>query len=112
VHGLTDADVVDAPTIADVYEQLTRILSGASRVIIYNVEFDKAKLNRSLAVRELKRLASSIVFECAMESYAEWCGEWSDYYGSFKWQPLPFGDHTALGDCLGTLKLLKMMAEA
>ena len=48
---------------------------------------------------------------CAMLMYAEYCGEWSSYHNSFKWQPLN-GGHTALDDCLATLKLIQEMAEA
>ena len=45
-----------------------------------------------------------------METYAEWVGEWSDYFGSYKWQPLPGGDHDAVGDAQAALAVLRRMA--
>jgi DNA polymerase-3 subunit epsilon len=47
---------------------------------------------------------------CAMQRYAEWYGEWNDYFGSFRWQRLEGGDHSALGDCRATLELIRKMA--
>ena len=47
---------------------------------------------------------------CCMEMYAQLIGDWSDYFHSYRWQPLPGGNHTARGDCLVTLDLIKMMA--
>lgn len=45
-----------------------------------------------------------------MLKYAQWYGEYSEYWGDYKWQPLPGGDHTALGDSLAALECLKEMA--
>jgi hypothetical protein len=47
---------------------------------------------------------------CAMSNYASFVGEWNDYHGNYKWQRLPGGDHSAIGDCLATLELIKKMA--
>lgn len=44
-----------------------------------------------------------------MEWYAQWIGDWSDYWGNYRWQPL-FGGHRALDDCLAALDYLKAMA--
>ena len=51
-------------------------------------------------------------WECAMLKHAEWVGEWNDYHGSFRWQKLAGGDHSALGDCIATLETIKKMAES
>ncbi|MGW7244638.1 hypothetical protein [Streptomyces sp. NPDC054804] len=42
-------------------------------------------------------------FEDAMEPYAAWVGEWSDYWGDYVWQRLPGGDNRALGDCIAVV---------
>lgn len=108
IHHITDEMVLDAPGFSAVYEDIRRIVSQASRVIIYNEAFDVARLRYdarrcALPVLEFKS-------ECAMEAYAEWYGEWSDYHKSFKWQRLTGGGHRALGDCLATLERIKTMA--
>ncbi len=46
-----------------------------------------------------------------MQLYSDFVGEWNDYFGSNKWQKLPGGDHTALGDCLATLEVIKYIAQ-
>ncbi|MEU1036903.1 3'-5' exonuclease [Streptomyces mirabilis] len=47
VHGLTDDDLRDAPTFSDVLDELTTALAG-KRVLIYNEEFDVARLRHEL----------------------------------------------------------------
>jgi DNA polymerase-3 subunit epsilon len=49
-------------------------------------------------------------WECIMEWYAQYFGEYSKYWGNYKWQPL-CGDHRALGDALAALERLKAMAQ-
>lgn len=50
-------------------------------------------------------------WHCLMERYSEWDGEWSDYYGNYRWQPLG-GSHRALGDSLAALSCLNRMADS
>ena len=40
VHGLTMADVAEAPTFAQLYDQVATILQGASRIVAWNSAFD------------------------------------------------------------------------
>jgi DNA polymerase-3 subunit epsilon len=51
-----------------------------------------------------------VTVHCAMQWYAQYVGEWHDYWGNYRWQRLPGGDHSALGDARATLSLLKRMA--
>jgi hypothetical protein len=46
-----------------------------------------------------------------MEEYAVFCGEWSDYWGGYRWQRM-YGGHRALGDAQAALQLLKNLASA
>jgi hypothetical protein len=46
-----------------------------------------------------------------MLAYSEWVGE-ERRWGEYRWQPLPYGNHPALGDCLGVLRTLEMMASS
>lgn len=120
IHGLTNERLQDAPFFPDVREQIVQAIAG-KRVIIYNASFDLDMLFQSDelfrcdvddawtplgqdAWRDLAR------FECAMLKYSAYVGDWSDYHGSYRFQRLPGGDHSALGDARATLRLLERMA--
>ncbi|MFF7986405.1 3'-5' exonuclease [Streptomyces sp. NPDC007901] len=53
----------------------------------------------------------NVRFEDAMDPYSVWVGDWSDYWDDCQWQPLPEGDHRALGDCCAVVKALRRMAK-
>jgi hypothetical protein len=108
IHGIHPDSLVDAPTIGDLYPELYKILRGQS-LVIYNKAYDYPILKSALQVYHCPKIPLKAV-NCAMELYAQWFGDWSSYYKSYKWQPLPGGDHTALGDCLATLQVIKTMA--
>lgn len=127
IHGISDNQVASAPTFAQVEPQMRAQLHGKD-VIVYNVSFDRgileselARLFRSaeggsLAQRRLLGYQAAatwlkdVRWHCAMTVYAEWVGEYRR--GSYKWQPLPGGDHSAAGDCKAVLAVLKRMAES
>lgn len=95
VHGISDADVADAPTFAEVYEQVREILHSASRIISYNAKLNQRMLRHSREIFHLPPFdLEDSKFECVMEVYAEYYGEWSYYYEDFKKQPLK-GETTA-----------------
>jgi hypothetical protein len=48
-------------------------------------------------------------FEDVMIPYSDWVGDWSDYHGNNRWQPLN-GGHRALGDCRAVIDCLRAMA--
>jgi DNA polymerase III subunit epsilon len=107
IHGITDETVASAPTFADVYPRLIEIVTGKT-IIVYNADFDAAMLYNDCGRHNLPRIV--LKTRCAMNLYARYFGEWSDYWKSYQWQSLPYGDHSAVGDCLGTLRLLQEMA--
>jgi len=109
IHGITDADVADAPSFPVIFPRLKEIIAGKT-VVIYNAPFDVRLVRQTLAKH---RVASPGIedeqVECAMLQYSAWVGElWGD--GGYKWQKLRGGDHTALGDCRATLDVIKTMA--
>lgn len=124
VHGIGAADLVGAPVYADLAARLWEVLRGR-RVVIYNAEFDTAVLRREvlraaielgprprdLVERYWLPLERSARWECAMEWYAQWYGEWDHYHRDYTWQPLG-GGHRALGDCLAVRERLVEMAAA
>ncbi|MBN1286258.1 MAG: 3'-5' exonuclease [Anaerolineae bacterium] len=107
IHGITSGQVADSPTFPLLYKPLVDTLTGRD-VVIYNAAFDVRVLAANCQRHNLPPIEAN--WHCAMEAYARFCGEWSEYHGSFKWQRLPGGDHTALGDCRATLALLRRMA--
>ena len=107
VHGLTMEVLSKCRTFAELAEPLEGAI-GNKTVIAYNAEFDARMYVQTY------RLAGGFLhrgdWECIMLEYAKYVGEWNDYYQNYRWQPLPGGTHSALGDCFATLKVLRAMA--
>ncbi|MFB7763497.1 exonuclease domain-containing protein [Streptomyces xiamenensis] len=113
VHDIRDQDIADAPTFAEVLPRLSQVLAGR-RVIIYNAAFDLGILRNELR-RHRDACGTGPTMpgdaECAMEQYAAWCGEWSVYHGSYRWQRLG-GPHKGSGDCQAVIAVLQEMADS
>jgi len=110
IHHITNEMVKDAPGFKDVHADICKAIEGKT-VITYNAEFDSRMIYQSgKYYGGLPAIGAN--YQCAMLKYAEWYGEYSTYRGSYKWQRLTGGDHTAKGDCLATLELIKKMAKA
>lgn len=116
IHGITDATVQDAPLWADVREQVQQIVAGKI-VLIYNAEYDTRLMRQSdrmavqgTVVPDFKALAIESL--CVMDRYSTYVGDWNDWRGGYRWQKLPGGNHSARGDCLACLEVLKRMAES
>lgn len=121
IHGITDDMVKDAPTLADVYEQVKAALTGGT-VVIYNADFDLKMLRQSLSKHDLATF--SVASTCAMTKYAQFAGDWNDYHGNYRWQKLAdavaafgkkhsdFGTkaHDACTDARATLAVIQGMA--
>lgn len=122
VHGITDALVKDAPRIDAVFLDLLRQIKGRD-LAIYNAEFDLKLLKQSLRAvgiqvafptsdrRKCRIFTNGGSIHCAMLQYSAYVGEWSDRHQDYKWQKLPGGDHSALGDCHATRKVIELMAD-
>lgn len=108
IHGIIDADVEKCPTFDQVLPEITRVLEGKT-VCIYNAAYDIRLIMQSMVAAGAHD-PPLYMATCAMELYATWTGDWNDYHQSYKWQRLPAGDHSALGDCKATLEVLKRMA--
>jgi len=110
IHHITDYMVKDAPSWPEVFQRLAAITEGRT-VITYNADFDYDAVSHTCRVTCVDFAKPTKKWECAMRAYARWYGEYSDYFGDFKWQRLWGGDHSALGDCLATLERIRMMAK-
>ena len=83
IHGVSPAMVADKHTIDFYREQISDIMAKAGLIIGYNVSFDLEFL-RCAGVEWSDEIP---VFD-VMEEFAEVYGEWSSYYGAFRWQNL------------------------
>lgn len=109
IHGISAATVAGAPPFPDLYPQLRALL--AQRTIVpYNVAFDRGILAGVLARPQRRRWTCR--WHCALDWWAAYVGEWSDYWDAYRWQPLPGGDHTARGDCRAMRALQQMVISA
>ncbi len=108
VHGISEEMLKGEPTLSEVWPQLKKALDGR-RLVIYNSAYDapilaEAAKRYGLEAPELKAT------ECAMNAYAKYVADWSNYRGGWTWQRLPNGTHSALADCRATLEVIRQMA--
>ena len=116
VHGITDAAVAGAPTFAAQHAALCAALAG-KLIIVWNAEYDSRLLDQTCRRYNLP-LPACAGWDCAMLKQAQYAGDWSSYFGSYRWQKLEWAcegtgvmpDHTAAGDCRATLAVIRAMA--
>ena len=85
VHGISDKDIEDAPTLADLEPELEEILLE-NPVAIYNADFDCRLLRQSASSGWLLDWPDDPSrVSCVMELAARWHGDWNDYYRSYTW---------------------------
>jgi DNA polymerase-3 subunit epsilon len=108
IHGITNEMVANAPTFGDLLPRLEQVLRGRE-VLVYNAEFDEAKITRSAEANgckfspdgntawywthTIKQTPDGIShyrshWHCAMEIYAQYYGDFNDYHHSYRWQRL------------------------
>jgi DNA polymerase III epsilon subunit-like protein len=120
IHGITDTDVRGQPRFGDVLVQLTGALINR-RCLIYNRGFDVGRLRHELTLHyreaghddpaaSAAAWLETMRFEDVIVPYSDWVGEWSDYHGSYRWQPLYGGDHRAASDCRAVVDRLRDMS--
>ncbi|MBD1910897.1 3'-5' exonuclease [Leptolyngbya sp. FACHB-16] len=121
IHGIDDEDVENAPTFSQLLVPILQAV-GNKDLVIYNAEYDLKLIRQSLRPygihlafptsdrRQCRVFLNGGSIHCAMLQYSAWCGEWNDYHGNYRWQKLPGGDHSALGDCKATLSVMRRMA--
>jgi DNA polymerase-3 subunit epsilon len=118
VNGITNAMVADAPTFAEIRPRLMEITRGKT-IIAYNVKFDRGMLKAHRKRYELSPLEPAD-WDCAMEAFAQFYGEYSRKYRDYSYQSLETAcsymgidyaaPHEAANDCQATLRLLKALA--
>lgn len=121
IHGITDSMVASAPAWPAIVPTLVSLLT-ARHVVVYNAVYDRKMMHKTAERHGMEKIdwKELSTFWCAMEAYAEHWGEWNSYHQSYRWQSLTnacrqqklevSNAHTALGDCLMTLAVVRKMA--
>lgn len=118
IHGIREADVLDAPTMVDIYPKLKGFMSGKTWAI-YNSSFDIPKLNNHVANYNLEQIQPKFS-HCIMDIFSSYYGSYSDYHSSYTWQKLivaanhfkyKFPAHNALEDAKATAAVIRGMSE-
>lgn len=100
INGITNEAVRGEPTFKQEYKKIFGALNSKI-AIAYKAKFDEGVIQRTCDLYKLE--PPDIRWECAMYAYRAY-----KEVGRFK--PLPNSRHTASGDCLALLELLKQMA--
>ncbi len=119
IHGITAQMLATAPRFPDVWPTIAAILRHFRRVLVYNADFD-FRLLTATATRYGLRVPGG-AWECLMEQYAVFHGDWSSYHQSYTWQSLEVAcaglagsvegeAHRATVDALSALGVLKALA--
>ncbi len=110
IHGIKIGDLANAPTLLEIADDLDEATRDKI-VIIYNAEYDDNLLFQTMDQDGFHKFMK-FRMNCAMKQYSAFIGQYSEYHGDFKFQRLPGGDHSAVGDCRATLEVIKKMAMA
>lgn len=137
IHGITNEMISETPTFSELLPRLDDLLKD-QRVLVYNAQFDEQMIANTarlggFAVNgedafkgwwwayEIEPGKYKSNWACAMKLYARFYGEWNDYHGSYRWQPLwraasqcniqlPHQIHRAHADAEMTRQLVLYMA--
>ncbi len=106
VHHISNAALRGAPGWDQVAERFAALAVG-KLLVSYNATFDAEMVRNSYRCARLNPIP--LHWECAMRLYAQYV-HIPGQYGGFRWLPLQGGNHSALGDTLATLEVLRLMA--
>jgi len=119
IHGITDDDLLNAPSFTEVIDELQGLIQG-KMLLIYNAEYDLRLLRQSARKAKIRMKMEPSSVQCVMLEYAEFFGDWDDYHENWKWQKLENAArhtgyepaqglllHRAIADCLATLHVYR-----
>jgi DNA polymerase III subunit epsilon len=116
IHGITNADVKDAPEWCDLYDDVRDVLAGR-RIVVYNVVFDRQMVTQACEQYALE--APEADWECAMKRFAGFHGSWDPGKRWYRFQKLERavlafgaepGGHRAAADALACRAVVLGMA--
>jgi DNA polymerase-3 subunit epsilon len=114
-HGISEYQLKDCKDFRLYYDEIKRIINGKN-IVGYSAYFDCDMIKNTCNNRKLKELEYKKVYD-VMRNYSNFNQEWNSYHNNWKWQKLVVAcsqmgitvkdQHTAIGDCLLTLELIK-----
>ena len=118
VNGISPEMVENAPKISEKIKEINEIVYNSETIIGYNTDFDLSFLYYNGLI-----LSENTKFIDVMTRFAEIYGEWSDYFGDYKWQKLISAAdyynydwnshlenaHNSLADCYATLYIYQQI---
>ena len=121
IHGIYPSMLKGMPAFPEVFRQLLPHIS-LRPVVIYNADYDLKMLGQDCARHGLQ--LPLLQSDCAMKQFAAWNGQPGRMPGEYRWVRLEqavtlvgtpsasfeLHAHSALGDCLRTLAVLRGMA--
>lgn len=119
IHGITQADLVNAPNWAEIWSQVENTLRNR-KIGVYNSEFDLRMLKQSNQRSWLNWTLPDNAFFCIMKLFARFLGEWDRQRNNFRLVSLDIAgkhcgillpnSHRAQDDALLARALLHYMA--
>ena len=119
INHISPEMVEHSPRLCSRISQINAITTKAKKIIGYNIDFDRQFLQANGIV-----FASNAEFVDVMVPFAEFFGEWNDYYRNYTWQKLGVAAaycgydwsshenaHNSLGDCFATLHVYNKLKE-
>ena len=87
VHGISNEMVSSARIWPEIWPEIREILSGRL-VCIYNASYDMRLIKQTHRHFNMGWVSPGARAACIMKLYAIYYGEWSEHYGSYRWQSL------------------------
>lgn len=87
IHGITDEMVKDAPTWAQVWQDVEDVMRG-KLVAVYNADYDIRMMQQSHKLYSIYWDSELADFACIMLLYAQFFGEWNPARGTYRWHSL------------------------
>ncbi|MDQ0255650.1 DNA polymerase-3 subunit epsilon [Evansella vedderi] len=116
VHGLTDEMLQDCPLWPIKWQEIQKVISNKT-LLIFNSNFDIRMIERTNCKYNIESILPVSI--CVMETYAKYAESYY-YNGKLQWISLQRAidyeginivqQHTAVDDCILTLKLINVMA--
>lgn len=109
IHKISMRDLEDQPILKDLSPKI-KLITKNKAVLIFNSEYDIKLFDQTSEQDEIDYFEFKTA--CVMLQYSKFIGKWNEYHGDYTFQGLPGGDHSAIGDCRATLKVIHKMASS
>lgn len=117
IHHITNEMVAHCPSYNDIHQKVSSILNDKN-IIVYNSDYDLRMIIQTASKYNIDDEVQPKNVTCVMNWYAEFWGDYNDYFGSYTWQKLTSAAkqqcikitdltaHDALSDCEITRRLI------